>query len=333
VSARRRDPSAAGRGVYKMRSIAGLSGFTPAVLRAWETRHGLLDPVRAPSGHRLYTEDDLRVLRRVRALLDAGRSIGEIALAGRESLLAEARAAVPRPGAPAAAAPPAPVAEETRARLAGAVVEAAADLDEARLEGALDEAFGLLAPESAIHEVVVPAAREIGERWAAGRIGVASEHLASARFAHRIHRLLDLSRGAAPGAPRAVCACFPDEEHQVGALIVAYHLGRAGHRVVYLGARLPFEDLERACDALDPAAVFLSVARAPLYAAHRPYLLDILRRRAARHRIVVGGAGAPGEDADVARAGGVIWPAARPVRELPAALAEPPRPRPPARAS
>ena len=75
--------------MYKMGTIAELSGFSPELLRAWERRHALLEPERTEGGHRLYTDDDLRVLRRVKSLLDQGRSIGEVAQRGRAALLAE----------------------------------------------------------------------------------------------------------------------------------------------------------------------------------------------------------------------------------------------------
>jgi PAS domain S-box-containing protein len=75
--------------LFKIGTIAERTGFSTHVLRAWERRHGLLEPVRSDSGQRLYTEDDLAVLLRVRALKDEGRRIGEIARMGRRALLDE----------------------------------------------------------------------------------------------------------------------------------------------------------------------------------------------------------------------------------------------------
>ena len=73
-------------GAYKMNTFAKLTGLSPAVLRAWERRHALLEPVRLGGGHRAYTEEDLRVIERVRELMGSGRSIGEVALIGRTKL-------------------------------------------------------------------------------------------------------------------------------------------------------------------------------------------------------------------------------------------------------
>src|SRR5262249_55017864 len=97
------------RGLYKMRTIARLTGFSPELLRAWERRHALLSPERGAGGHPPYTPGHLAVLREVRALVDAGRAIGEIAALGRDALLAAGAA---REGSrlPAIAAPAAPAA-------------------------------------------------------------------------------------------------------------------------------------------------------------------------------------------------------------------------------
>lgn len=306
------------QGIYKMGTIARRSGFSPALLRAWEARHGLLVPERGAGGHRAYTEDDLRVLRRVRVLLDEGRAIGEVALLGRAALLAGGLPEENGAPAPIAAARDSP-APAGLATLREAVVRAAVALDSSSLEAALDEAFARVSPDAAIRDVVEPAARDLGNLWAAGRCSVAVEHLASAAFSRRIDGLRGLA-SASPSAPPVVCACFPDEDHALGALVVAFQMGRAGVRAIYLGARLPFEDLERAFEDARPVAAFLSVTRVALFDAHRPRLFELLGRWSGLVRIFIGGQGAPEKDEAVTRAGATLWPRSRPLADVASAL-------------
>ena len=75
------------RGLNYTKTICSLTGFNPTLLRAWEHRYGFLEPIRQPSGHRLYTEDDLTVLEAVRVLIDSGQTVGEAAALGRRALL------------------------------------------------------------------------------------------------------------------------------------------------------------------------------------------------------------------------------------------------------
>ena len=49
-------------------------GISDHVLRAWENRYGLLQPVRSPGGFRLYSEADERRIRRMQAYLADGLS-------------------------------------------------------------------------------------------------------------------------------------------------------------------------------------------------------------------------------------------------------------------
>ncbi len=66
--------------------LAELSGFTTTLIRAWERRHAFLQPGRLYNGHRRYDAEDLSVLLGVRALLDQGLRIGDIARRGRAEL-------------------------------------------------------------------------------------------------------------------------------------------------------------------------------------------------------------------------------------------------------
>ncbi|HXG35197.1 MAG TPA: MerR family transcriptional regulator [Bryobacteraceae bacterium] len=292
--------------VYKLATVRRLTGFSGELLRAWERRYGLLQPVRGPGGHRLYTEEDLRLLRRVRELLAQGRTIGEIAALGRRQLL---RA----PSEPLASADDATLAELERLR--GSILEAVRAVDAMRLRQLLDATFARVSPDVAIGGVLEPAARQIGELWAAGQCSVASEHLASEAFVHRLRQLMEAAQ-APDGASAAVTACFPDERHQLGLLIVGYELARQGYRVVHLGPALPVEDLDRACEALQPRVVVLSVTLPSLYQQHRDALAELVRRRADRTRWILGGQGVPARDPHMTAAGALLWPHRRPLRDL-----------------
>ncbi|MCB1019524.1 MAG: MerR family transcriptional regulator, partial [Acidobacteria bacterium] len=169
------------RGPYKMRTIARLTHFSPALLRAWERRHNLLEPLRGPGGHRLYTEEDLQVLLRVRELIGHGRSIGEIARVGREALLRQGadRFQDPASEAPAAAPPLAPEALGALHADCNQIVEAALKMDSGAINRTLDQSFARVSPEAVIFEVIAPATRQIGDLWAQSKCSVASEHMAS----------------------------------------------------------------------------------------------------------------------------------------------------------
>src|SRR4051812_41583334 len=61
-------------------------GVSDHLLRAWETRYGLLQPFRSTGGYRLYSEADADRIRRMQEHLAAGLSAAEAA----QAVLAEA---------------------------------------------------------------------------------------------------------------------------------------------------------------------------------------------------------------------------------------------------
>ncbi|MFW6388596.1 MAG: MerR family transcriptional regulator [Desulfohalobiaceae bacterium] len=54
---------------YKIGQAARILELEPYVLRFWESEFPQLDPIRTPKGQRLYSEEHLALLRRIKHLL------------------------------------------------------------------------------------------------------------------------------------------------------------------------------------------------------------------------------------------------------------------------
>ena len=48
--------------INNLKAVSVETGLSPATLRAWERRYGLVKPERSLGGHRLYSEHDIEVL-------------------------------------------------------------------------------------------------------------------------------------------------------------------------------------------------------------------------------------------------------------------------------
>ena len=65
-----------GSDLYTIGEVAAMLGVSAHTVRAWERRHGILEPVRTPSRHRRYTSDDINLLREImRAVALEGLSV------------------------------------------------------------------------------------------------------------------------------------------------------------------------------------------------------------------------------------------------------------------
>ncbi|GAA1152303.1 hypothetical protein GCM10009630_58300 [Kribbella jejuensis] len=265
-------------GSLRIGALSKRAGVSEHVLRAWETRYGLLSPTRSAGGFRLYSELDVRRVQRMRAYLADGLSAAEAA-----------RAVLAEP-VPAQMPDLDPVAVRTATVGAAASLRVALDdLDERAAHVVLDELFATLTIEAVIRDVLIPYLHDLGVRWSRAEVTVAQEHFASNVVRSR---LAALSRGWGGGAgPRALLACPPGELHDIALLAFGLVLRRSGWRVVFLGADSPMTDIERTAGVVEPDLVMLSASDAARFDAIRPGLA----RLAQSCSVALAGAGASTE--------------------------------------
>jgi DNA-binding transcriptional MerR regulator len=241
---------------HPIRVAAGRAGITPATLRAWERRYRAVDPVRSEAGQRLYSDEEVERLRKIRLLSEAGRAVSTVAGLGEEELdrlLAEDREAT------------APVLEPRGgAGETGVVVSESLEfirrLEPDELDRTLRRACLEVGPFRFVDEILVPILVGIGEEWRAGQMGPASEHLASGVI-RRIMEWLLRSLAVVNGAPLLLVGTPAGQVHEFGALMAGIVAAGAGWRVAYLGPDLPSEEIARGALGLGARAIALSALR------------------------------------------------------------------------
>ena len=270
---------------YTVKAAARATGISETRLRTWERRYGIPLPARAASGRRLYNEDDIALIRRMAALLDAGMSAAQAAEAARS----------------VDSAPPEPPAVQHQ--LVGVIAEAAERYDEPALVAALRQAIRELGWPSALQEVVFPALRRVGIDWETAGVPPATEHLATELVRQELMSAINALPDSATNAPRVLLACPEDERHDLGLAALALLLRQHGLRTLYLGADVPTSDLLEAIDATQPDAVCLSatssVGLASMVRASRTLV------SARRVRLFIGG---PATAAEGPEAAGIRLP-------------------------
>jgi len=265
--------------VLRIGELSRRVGISDHVLRAWETRYGLLSPVRSAGGFRLYSASDERRVRRMQFHLAQGLSAAEAAL----TAIAEAQAGVEPSGV---------ALESDRTgrpelhQLARALQSALDDFDESAAQGVLDRLLSDFTLAATLRDVVLPYLHELGERWERREISVAQEHFASNVVRGR---LAGLARGWGTGhGPRAIVACPPDELHDLPLLIFGIVLNRTGWRVDYFGASTPVEELIQEASRSRPELVVVAATTTDRFNA----IVTELARLAAVAPLALAGAGA-----------------------------------------
>ena len=216
------------------------TGVSAELLRAWERRYGLLHPTRTAGGFRLYSPADERRVSLMLSHLQHGMSAAEAArltlTAGDGGIRGDE--------------------EPVLRRRAQELRQALDDFDEGAAQSALDSVLAEYSTETVLTDLVLPYLRELGERWASGEASVGQEHFASQLIRGR---LLGLARGWDRGSgPRALLACAPGEQHDLGLIAFGLVLRARGWRITYLGQDTPLETLAESARSLGPLAIVIS---------------------------------------------------------------------------
>jgi DNA-binding transcriptional MerR regulator/methylmalonyl-CoA mutase cobalamin-binding subunit len=228
---------------YSLGATSRITGISAEVLRAWERRHGVVVPLRTDGGTRRYRASDLERLSLVKRAVDLGHRIGRVAALETEDLEG--------------------LFEEERRKDGQVPLDGILDslerLDAASAQQLLTTQFACLGAQRFCEEVAVPLLAEIGERWAADRIGIAPEHLVTGLIRSVLGTALHPTSATLRG-PHLLFGTTAGERHELGLLMAAVVAAGAGANVTFLGADLPVEEFLHAVDVTGASVVVLALS-------------------------------------------------------------------------
>lgn len=234
--------------IHRIHRVSKLTGLSKDVIRVWERRYGLIKPARGPNRYRLYTDEDVALLRYLQGEMETGESIGELAAIGRDELLRRMRATVP---SPAIASPPL---ESLLRELVGALDP----LDRIVFERRLNGAVAVIPFEEALHGILLPLQERVGELWHQGQLSIGIEHYVTRQVQQKIYSVMN-QLPIAENGPKVVVACPQGETHEIGAQTVTYLCKARGCRAYYLGSDVPISSLGEFCNHVGAHLALLSV--------------------------------------------------------------------------
>jgi DNA-binding transcriptional MerR regulator/methylmalonyl-CoA mutase cobalamin-binding subunit len=265
---------------HRIHRVAKLTGLSKDVIRVWERRYGLVKPSRSSNRYREYSDEEVALLRFVKAQMEQGATIGSLAAEGHDQLVARMRVATPVS------------AEEQKPhdRLLDDLIGSLDPLDKAGFERRLNGAVAVIPFDEAVQRILLPLQRRIGELWHQGRLDTAVEHYVTKITQQKLFSVMNQLPVNEFG-PRVLIACPEGETHEIGAQAVAYIAATKGCHVYYLGPDLPSSDLATFCEKIKPDLVLLSLTEIKTEAAALQQLKE-LEKLATRWSVAVGGQGA-----------------------------------------
>lgn len=235
------------QGKYNMKAVSKLLGIQPGTLRAWERRYKIIAPERNESGHRLYTEKHITILRWLLRKVEEGFTIGQAV-----SLFEESEANIP-------------VNDEAQIEeldytfhdIKQNLLQALIKFEEGRALKILEYAFSLFSVEFVLVNLIKALLAEMNRQLEQKKIASVHEVYIYSFIRSKIGAVLQ----AMPNdhfRPKAIAVCGPNEMQELDLLMFSIFLKCKGFKVIYLGTSVNEEELYTILDEINPQLLFIS---------------------------------------------------------------------------
>ncbi len=262
--------------LYSIDQVSRDIGIGKDTLRVWERRYGFPDPNRNSLGERSYNSAQVERLRTISRLLDCGYRPGQVVPLNEQDL-----DILELPGI-AANQPIDPQIE--------GIVEAAKRGDVVQLRSLLLRVLAAQSPIDFTQDSFAGLLRYIGGSWAQGDLPIYVEHLISYHLSSTIS-MASSNIQVPANAPRIILSTLPGEQHQLGLQLIEMVFRSEGFETLNFGTETPLDQLQMACENLDPYMLALSFSTVQNRNLLMPQLKELDKQIPAKVKLIVGGEG------------------------------------------
>ena len=263
---------------FYIKEIAELTGLSEQLIRKWENRYHIIQPERLDNGYRLYTFDDLLILKELKELREQGKSMKQAiqAVVIKQNSTGFARKFT----------------QVEKSPNVEKMVERGAVYDEDGLMFLLRQSHHQYGLNLFLQNTVQFFLEEIGDLWEKGEWDESQETVSSLvvkDFLTQISRNFNHNLKA----PHALGFCLPDEYHEIPLQILLLQMKVKGWRTTRIGASPKFSAMERLIEHMQPQKVLFSASTVIPFQQNENLLekLDQLAKKYAHISFYIGGKG------------------------------------------
>ena len=232
---------------YSIKELEALTGIKAHTIRIWEKRHNLISPERSDTNIRTYSDKDLKQILNVSILYNQGFKISKIASLTEAELCSKISDLTND------------IKPENEIFIDQLTI-CMVDLDEDKFEKTLSSCILKKGFEETINHVVYPFLRKIGVLWLSNKINPVQEHFISNLIRQKMIVAIDGLHEPADKGETVVLFLPENELHELGLLFFHFLVKKRGYKTYYLGQNVPFPDLKKVCDKINPEILISSVA-------------------------------------------------------------------------
>lgn len=214
---------------FTIKDLENLSGIKAHTIRIWEQRYDFLKPQRTDTNIRYYNNEELKSILNAALLNKYGYKISHISKMNPQQISDNLQRLN--------------ISAAQQERIINDLIAAMVDMQVDTFEEILVRQIDSRGIEKAIDETIFPFLEKIGILWLTNNINPAQEHLVTNLIRQKF--MVAIDRLPKSYIHKSVVLFLPESEyHELGLIYVHYLFKKAGVHVIYLGANVPFADLD-----------------------------------------------------------------------------------------
>jgi len=224
---------------YSIKDLERLSGIKAHTLRIWEQRYEILKPERTDTNIRYYRDADLKRILNISLLNNNGYKISKISKLSDEEIVREVEKLL--------------TTYKSESDQIENLIICLMELDEDRFEKTISNSVIHFGFENTVEKIIFPFLKQLGNMWQVGMITPAQEHFVSNLIRQKIIVGIDqLNPGKLSDGETIVFFLPNGELHELGLLYCHFLAKSRGHRCIYLGQSVPYEDVVTIAKSVKP---------------------------------------------------------------------------------
>lgn len=219
------------KSVFSIKDLENLSGIKAHTIRIWEKRYNILEPMRTETNIRFYDIYNLQKLLNITLLHNYGYKISMISKYPPEKIPVLVREIISE--------------KSVKHHAINAFKMAMINFDQSLFINTYNNLLSEKSFREIFNEIFIPLLNEIGLLWQTDTIKPAHEHFISNLILQKLVINTEKVQIMEPEKKEKVFVLFlpMNEIHELGLMYINYEISLNGYKSIYLGANIPFEDL------------------------------------------------------------------------------------------
>jgi DNA-binding transcriptional MerR regulator len=219
---------------YSIKDLEKITGIKAHTIRIWEKRYGIVEPSRTPTNIRFYSDEDLRHLMNVAILNKYGYKISNIQIMSSAEIT---KCVVDLTNQ-----------DIDNDHQVDNLVMSMMEMDEQRFEKIISSSIIKHGFDYTFENLLHKFLERIGILWQIGAVVPAQEHFISQLIRQKLILAIDGQHQLRNNYKTFLLFLPENEYHELALLYLQLLIRKAGHKVIYLGQNVPFQNLKNVFD-------------------------------------------------------------------------------------